>query len=191
MKKRCSENYAWLKNSRRKIAILLSINRPMTKTEIENKVRNDLSLSEKSNIRLKGFILRKLIFCLNPDSREGRVYGLTDEGHVLAVRVSKEKGISWNYSNPDIDWNIFGWIACGKRRRKKLKDIVSSGKAITSKPTPEHKSSELIKDTPRSYKYRLLVEFCKKGLLSKSVEKGISIYKPTEKAVLMAELLKS
>ncbi|MFH1367947.1 MAG: hypothetical protein ABII64_02345 [Elusimicrobiota bacterium] len=182
------DSYEWVLGNARRKAFLLSFDRPMIKSEINAKSAAFTSIN--SNIRLGEFLKRNLVICLTPLIKEGRVYGLSEEGKSIAKRLSEPLHIKYDYSEPDIDWGLYGKIACGKRKRAILGDIVEKGR-ITTISNRYRARAETIKGTPRSYKYRIIGEFLKSALVRKVIENSAPVYVPTEKAKRIKELLQS
>ena len=188
MQKEATANYEWVaKNARRKV-ILLSFNRPMIKSEIEEKVASFIGVKGRVSVKLKDFIDRKLIVSSNQAIREGRIYSLSDTGRDIAREVAKSGNFHWQYSEPVLDWQLYGSIVCGRRKRKILQDIVEKGR-ITTILKHYHIKAELLRDTPRSYRYKILNEYLKSGLVQKLIEKGVPVYVPTEKAKELYSLI--
>jgi DNA-binding PadR family transcriptional regulator len=189
MQKAVLNGVFWASKSSKRRLILLSLNQPMTKTEIERKLSATIGVHERKNFMIKEFIDMGLLRVVSSGRREGRVYSLTDAGKELAGIISRLENIPWHYSEPDIDWNLYGSLVCGRRKLKVLGDIVKKGRVTTVREKYRVRVNECLKDMPRSYKYKVLDEFLKSGLVQKVVEKGVPIYTPTEKGRNMIALI--
>ncbi len=56
------------------------------------------------------------MLCLNPKSRNSRLYGLPKKGIVYRNQLSKKYGIPVKkYKLPDIDWQLYGWVCFDHR----------------------------------------------------------------------------
>ena len=108
-----SNVHKWIleKEDRRKI--LISIAQPLTARQICKKT--DISLDSCSHI-LRKFKGKGLTLCLNPKSRNSRLYGLTKKGIVYQKQLCKKSGIPVKkYNFPDIDWELYGWVCFDHR----------------------------------------------------------------------------
>ncbi|MCB4792179.1 MAG: hypothetical protein LHV68_09855 [Elusimicrobia bacterium] len=153
----------------------------MIKSEIEEKVSSFIGIKGRASVKLKEFIDRGLIVFSNQAVREGRIYSLSETGRGIALEVAESGNFHWQYSEPVLDWRLYGSIVCGRRKRKILHDIVEKGR-ITTILKHYHIKAELLRDTPRSYRYKILNDFLKSGVVQKIIEKGVPVYVPTEKA---------
>lgn len=178
---RGDENYQWVLNNPRRKALFLSFTRPMTKSEIESRVSALTDVNCKGSIKLKEYIGRNLITFINPGIREGRVYSLSETGRQIAESIAEKNKFKWHFDEPVIDWNLYGSVVCGRRKRQLLQDIVGKGR-ITTLSNRYRAGIETIKGTGRSYKYEVLNDFLKTGLVKKVLERGVPLYLPTEKA---------
>lgn len=148
-------------------AVLGVMNKPKTPAEI----RQAVGLSRSSNLSstLRALIYLRLVHCLNPRVRVGKLYGLTKKG--IAVR---KKTCYQEYHQPgNIDWNLYGWIACGKQRRAILKamrtDISLPLKTIKERA---QKYNPMVSRTNAN---DILQAFVKKGIAGK-IKQGNRVF---------------
>ena len=93
----------------------------MSKPKIPSEIREQSGLHSKSSISpvIKRLVASNLIYCLMPKARVGKLYGLTKKGIILRRRL----GFT-DYCQPtDINWNLYGWVVCGKQRKAILKSM--------------------------------------------------------------------
>lgn len=96
----------------------------MSKPKIPAEIREQTGLKRNNNISstLKELTDLGLIYCLNPRIRVGKLYGLTIKGKRQRKKLLNEKDTTYSYVQPsDINWDLYGWIACGKQRKAILK----------------------------------------------------------------------
>lgn len=96
----------------------------MSKPKIPAEIREQTGLKRNNNISstLKELLDLGLIYCLNPRTRVGKLYGLTIRGKRQRKKLLNEKGTTYSYIQPsDMNWDLYGWIACGKQRKAILK----------------------------------------------------------------------
>lgn len=162
----------WLKKGEERIAVLRIMTKPMTPTEIGEKIG-------LKRIRVEGFLEKGIFKCLSPETKKGRVYGLTEEGQRRAMKLAKDENRIYTYFEPNIDWYSYGWMTCSKPARMIFK-AVTTGRE-TAKEIDEYLKApggQLI--LTYSYKYKLLRDLVKKGLLSVSGDKR-KLFALTEK----------
>lgn len=83
--------------------ILLVFSTPKTPRQAE------IKLSVKK-LKLKPFLEKDLLKCLNPGARKGRFY-------VLSEKARKYLGIDFPESNINKDWELIGWITASPKQR--------------------------------------------------------------------------
>lgn len=117
-----------MKRTSRKRAVLEVMSKPRTPFEI----KTEIGLKRGNNISstLKELIDLDLIYCLTPRAKVGKLYGLTDKGKKYRKKLLGDKGLTFSYIQPpDVNWNLYGWVVCGKQRRAIIK-----GMSIASMP---------------------------------------------------------
>lgn len=75
--------YAWLKRGSRRKSILVELNKskePLSANDISKKL--NIAISQTS-FSLKELTEKKLVECLNPTDKIGKVYRLTKEGRAI------------------------------------------------------------------------------------------------------------
>lgn len=106
-------------SGRKKLALEV-LSKPKTPAEI----RRQMGLKSGNNISstLRELADLNLIYCLSPNARLGKLYGLTTKGKTQRKKLLKEQGITFSYVEPSsINWNLYGWVVCGKQRKVILK----------------------------------------------------------------------
>lgn len=148
--------------SKRKKAVL----EVMSKPKIPAEIREQTGLKRNNNISstLKELLNLGLICCLNPRIKVGKLYGLTVRGKRQRKKLLLEKRLTFSYVQPpDVNWQFYGWIVCGKQRKAILKGL------STTMPL------KYIKERSQEYNPRIsrmncndiLQLFVKKGIASK------------------------
>lgn len=113
----------WIKRSKQREAIVRSIRKPMTASEICEATRKynvSLWITDIPR-RMREFQKQGLTYVINPDYVNGKLYYLTDKGKKI---VSDGFGISLNSLPQDIDWKKYSKVA-----RSKMKKMVLIGLA--------------------------------------------------------------
>lgn len=108
--------------SKRKKAVL----EVMSKPKIPAEIREQTGLKRNNNISstLKELLDLGLICCLNPRIKVGKMYGLTVRGKRQRKKLLNEKGTTYSYIQPsDMNWDLYGWVICGKQRKAILKGL--------------------------------------------------------------------
>jgi DNA-binding transcriptional regulator GbsR (MarR family) len=88
MEKTYWQDFSYVIRGKQKQKIIISMDKPMTVTEIKKKTF--LSLAEASRV-LRGFAKRKIAVCVNPKDVMGRVYKLTARGQKLKKEFIKRQ----------------------------------------------------------------------------------------------------
>ena len=79
--------YAWLKRGNRRkevLKLLINSQSPMTTNEIKAKLKVALS---QASFTVKELSDKKLVECLNPKDKIGRLYKITNEGKVILNEI--------------------------------------------------------------------------------------------------------
>jgi len=176
--------------------LILCFYKPMSPSELRK-----LSAIDKNYISycLKRLSREKLVHCLLPNAKTGRIYGLTTMGVALRKELILSEGnadrIPEDYFIPDrINWNLYGWVLAGKGRREYLRIMngfsnLYDGTFKASNIFTRFRYEE-IKSTPRTEVYRAIKEFHKKDILSRiKVGKRNLRYKLTPSGRAMGALL--
>lgn len=151
----------WLKKKKERTEILQIMTKPMTPTEIGERIG-------LKRIRVEGFLEKDIFKCLTPKAKKGRVYGLTEEGQKKAMKLAKDENRIYTYFEPNIDWYSYGWITCSNPVRMIFK-VIAIGRESVKEFDECLKARGLI--LTYSYKYKILRDLIKKKLLSVSDEK--------------------
>jgi predicted transcriptional regulator len=80
------EDYHWIVRGKQKKKILSVLTKPKIPTEIKDET--NLSLNNVSDV-LRAFRKKKIVKCLNPKEKTGRLYELTPKG--MRIREMLEK----------------------------------------------------------------------------------------------------
>jgi predicted transcriptional regulator len=134
----------------------------MSKPKIPAEIREQVGLNRGNNISSTLKILTNfgLLKCLTPKARVGKLYGLTEKGIRQRKWLLKEKGIPHRYVKPRLNWNLYGWVVCGKQKRAILKAM--------KMPMP----LKYIKEKAQEYNPRISRMNCN-DILQLFVKKGI------------------
>jgi predicted transcriptional regulator len=105
-------------NERQKGAIEV-MSKPKTPSEITEQI--GLTRANNISFTLKELLGLELIYCLNPKANVGRLYGLTKKGQKFRRRLFAESGTVISYTEPLMNWNLYGWVVCGRQKKAILK----------------------------------------------------------------------
>lgn len=78
--------YGWVARGKQRRLIITAMDRPKIPSEIRRETK--LSITHVSKI-LRLFKEKKIAKCLNPDSRTGKVYELTEMGKKIRSEIAK------------------------------------------------------------------------------------------------------
>ena len=171
---------------------------------IPSEIRRELDLRQRSNIArtLKGFLMRGIVVCLNPQANKGHLYQLTSKGIELRKLFQlTPKGIELRkrfLSNeqqffPDvkmpsgIDINLYSEIVSGKARRAVTRGLKGVLIASAIRKRAKQHDSEL-GEFNNTMTLRSLI---KKGLVISKYDKKLRnfAYELTPKGLLIQEFL--
>jgi len=112
----------WLHRGKQRSAVARALLHPMTGSEI---LRRAHSFAPRMHLRDVWFALRELamhglVYCLNPELGNGKVFFLTDVGRKV-VKVAF--GCNVEALPSDLDWNCVGKVARARIRRSVLEEI--------------------------------------------------------------------
>jgi DNA-binding HxlR family transcriptional regulator len=110
----------WLELSVKRLLILKSFAQPLTATHVARRT----SISRDSCLHhLWSLTQRKILRCLNPDTRFNRLYTLTDLGKTCRRRVNGfSRGDPLTYHEPEIPWDTYSSV-CYRHRAAVLESI--------------------------------------------------------------------
>lgn len=181
----------------KKKKLILCFYKPMSPSEL-----NKQCAFEKNYISycLRGLTQHKLVQCLIPSAKTGRIYGLSPTGIALRKELilseETDDHIPNDYLIPGrINWNLYGWVLAGKGRKEYLKIMHNYSKIKDGTFKASHIFTrfryEGIKSTPRTEVYRAIKHFVKKGLLMRIPEgkRGVR-YKLTDKGKAISDFLR-
>lgn len=84
--------------------------------KVPRQIEKELGLKK---IKLKPFLEKQLLKCLNPEARKGRFYVLSNKARKLA-------GLSPSKRDRDRNWNLIGWIMSSPRQRLVVLQTIDS-----------------------------------------------------------------
>jgi len=79
-------DYSWVVRGSQKRKIIKTLNKPKIPSQIKGETK--LSLNNVSDV-LREFRKKKLVKCLNPKEKTGRLYELTPKGMRIRERIEK------------------------------------------------------------------------------------------------------
>ena len=89
------DDYAWVLRGKQKRRIISLLDEdPKMPTEIKEEA--NLSLNNTSDV-LRLFAKKKLIKCLNPQAKTGRLYVLTEKGRIIKDKLNKKSTSKKSY----------------------------------------------------------------------------------------------
>ena len=144
------------------------ISKPSTPTEIREKM--NLNRNNNLSTTLKQLCKLKLIRCINPGSRTGRIYGLTHKG--LKIRKQLFANTKFTpYIEPKLNWSLYGWIVSGRQKKAILKGMKQHSPLRYIRENAQNFDSKI----SRMNASDILQSFVKKGI-AKKVKQGNRIF---------------
>ena len=147
--------------SKRQVVVL----EVMSKPKIPAEIREQTGLKKGNNISstLNGLLSLDYIYCLNPKTNVGKLYGLTRKGQKIRRHLLSESRAPVSYTEPLRNWDLYGWIVCGRQKKAILKAM--------KMPMPlKHIKEKAQEHNPRISRMNasdILQLFVKKGIASK------------------------
>ena len=135
----------WLHRGKQRSAVAKVLLQPMTGSEILERAR---CFAPKMHLRDVWFALRELalhglVYCLNPELGNGKVFFLTDVGRKV-VKVAF--GCSVDALPNNLDWNCVGKVARARIRRSVLEEISkASPRGLPGKSASEIRKNLLVR----------------------------------------------
>jgi len=80
------EDYSWVLRGKQRRKIIEVLNKPKIPTQIKDDA--NLSLNNVSDV-LRGFRNKKIVKCLNPKEKTGRIYELTPKGMKIRDKLKE------------------------------------------------------------------------------------------------------
>ena len=108
-----AQAYYWLEQSEKRKLILANLNQPLTATQVARRtgIGRDSSLHH-----LWSLTLRRILRCLNRDTRHSRLYWLSGLGQACQRRMRKDAGQnSLVHRYPKIPWDLYSSV-CYRHR---------------------------------------------------------------------------
>ena len=132
MRKRAHESYniQELLADRLAAALIIAPDRPGTLLELRIKVATSCGRERLAKLtsQIQELVRAGIMKCLTPELRcgaPGRVYGLSPEkGRRIRKLLCGDRGTAATYSEPQVDWQDYGWAACG-RQKKAIMGVMS------------------------------------------------------------------
>lgn len=166
MGKRCVS--CWV-NQPKVNQILISFSVPKTPKQVEKEL-------DIKKIKLKAFLEKNLLRCLNPKARKSRFYIMTNKSRgLLKLSCIKKEGKK--------DWDLIGWIMASPRQRFIVLNSVDSKKR-TSEEIRE-RSSGINSNLSRISTKGILKELVGKGLIETEMIERKRYYWICEKGKLI------
>jgi len=81
-----NKSYSWVINGSQKRKIIKALDKPRIPTRIKEKTK--LSLNNVSDV-LREFRKKKIVKCMNPEEKKGRIYELTSKGMRIREKVEE------------------------------------------------------------------------------------------------------
>lgn len=107
------EVYSWITKSKRRRIILICLIQPMTAKQLAH---NSQMREDCSSYVLQELLSRRLVYCLNPESRRSRLYWLTDKGKRYRKKIMSNHGLCVQTPEvPVVDWELYGWVCYNHR----------------------------------------------------------------------------
>ena len=132
--------------------VLLASNQPLTAKQISGKTGIP---EDTCSYLMAKFAKNGLITCLNPMAGNSRLYWLTELGRKCQKDICRKLNLPYaEYSLPNIDWELYGWI-CFNHRSAIIKTLTepmqpSKIKQILRRQKPDIKiSANNIRDVIR------------------------------------------
>ena len=149
--------------------ILVSFSVPKTPKQVEKEVC-------VRKLKMKPFVGKRLVRCLNPEARKGRLYMLTNKARKLLKLSNCKKVINK-------DWDLIGWIMASPKQRLVILKKVDSVKRISEKI--RKRASQLNPHLSRISTKGILKELISKDLIETEMIKSIRKHiRPEAKIIL-------
>lgn len=125
-----AQAYYWIEQSDKRKLILNSLNQPLTATHVARRtgIGRDTCLHH-----LWALTIRRILRCLNKDTRFNRLYGLTNLGKACQRRLRGLQSSEPNsYHEPDILWDLYSSV-CYRHRAAVIESLREPMQAATVK----------------------------------------------------------
>jgi hypothetical protein len=140
--------------------------KPLTPTQL--RIRTGLTKNNYVNIILKSLESEKIIECLNPDDRIGRVFSISPIYTKTVVSMLRKKGINQKIKPlPQINWSAYGRLQCsyctqlrkvfGKANQLRLEGRMITPRTIMEK-LPAMATSDIYRALNKLAQLNLLVK---------------------------------
>jgi len=151
------------------------------------------------NIILKKLKLIRIIICLTPDERIGKVFCINLETKRIVEKVLRRAGYNIEICDlPKLNWKAYGRLCCGTCSQIKLIfmkgiSLRSRGVAITENNLEkELRNSDGVLTIDRSDIYRALRQIRNLGLMNPLKKKHSPLeYIPTDDALILPQFINS
>lgn len=151
--------------------ILVSFSVPKTPKQVEKEVC-------VRKLKIKPFVGKRLIRCLNPEAKKGRFYILTNKARKL-LKLSNCKKV------PNKDWDLIGWIMASPKQRAVVSIVVDSVKRTSEEI--RKRASQLNPHLSRLSAKGILKELISKGLIETEMNERKRYYWISEKGKLILD----
>ena len=151
--------------------ILLSFSVPKTPKQVEK----ELGITK---LKLKPFLEKHLLECLNPEARKSRFYIMTNKARRLfKLTVSKKEGKK--------DWDLIGWIMASPKQRLVVLKAVALDSAKRTSEEIRERASGVNPHLTRISTKGILKELIGKDLIETEMNEKKRYYWISEKGKLL------
>ena len=160
----------WISQPRiRRILHALSI--PRTPRQVER-------ILGLRKLKMKPFLKKDLLECLNPEARKSRYYILTDKGRgLLNLPVGRKEG--------EKDWELIGWVMASPRQRLVVLQTMAVDLVKRNSEEIRKRASKLNPHLTRMSTKTILNELVSKGLVETEMNGVYRNYWLSEKGRLL------
>lgn len=153
--------------------ILLSFSVPKTPGRVEK----ELGIKK---LKLRPFLDKSLLQCLNPEARKGRFYILTSKARMLLKLCGSKK-------DSDKNWGLIGWVIASAMQRAVILKFVDSIERTSEEI--RMRASQQNPHLSRTSTKGILKELVKEGLVENRIIKRKKYYWISNKGVFLKSQL--
>ena len=153
--------------------ILLCFSIPKTPREVEK----ELGIKK---LKLRPFLEKGFLQCLNPDARKGRYYELTNQAR-------RTLGLPCPKNDDSKAWDFIGWVTSSPRQRLVVLKTIAIDSAKRTSEAIRHRASNLNPCLSRVSTKQILKELAGKGLVETEMEGRYRLYWISERGKMISE----
>lgn len=142
--------------------LLMSFSTPKTPRQIER----ELNIQK---LKTKPLLEKKLLSCLNPDAKKGRLYMLTEAYRNLLNLPNNNK-------NPEIDWDLIGWVLASPKQRYVIMKTVAMDNVKRTSENIRFRAFNLNPCLSRISTKNILIELINKNLVNTEIKDDMRRY---------------